>query len=162
NDRLRGGKGSTIQSVEIGGSLDHDSLFQAGALPKHVEIDHHRIDPAHDPRFITHTRGHQARLSLEAHLKHDTGASPSDGVTSDPTIAGTLEHSERIKSFKAGFDDPPPRDFVSIKGELGPDGQFVLDRADLARINADSCRATLADGTHTLHLIATDVKGHTV
>src|SRR5215467_3012092 len=107
-------------------------------------------------------RGHQAQLSLEAHLKHDTGASASDGVTSDPTIAGTLGHSARIKSFKAGLDDTPTRDFVSIKDELGPEGRFVLDRADLARINTDSCHAALADGTHTLHLIATDVKGHMV
>src|SRR5262249_7367710 len=106
-DDVHGGtvRAKSIDEITIQGDLDDDSVVQAGALPKYVEIDHERIDPAHDPRFITHTRGHHARLSLEAHLKHDTGASASDGVTSDPTIAGTLEHSQRIRSFKAGFDD---------------------------------------------------------
>ncbi|MGH7304936.1 MAG: Calx-beta domain-containing protein, partial [Candidatus Rokuibacteriota bacterium] len=162
NDRVLGGTTSAIHSVRIGDSLDHGSLFQAGALPKHVKVDHDRIDPAHDHRFLAGTRGHEARLSLEAHLKHDTGASASDAITSDPTISGTLVHSERIKSFKAGFDDLPARDFVSIKGELRADGQFVLDRSDLARISEAACHAPLADGTHTLHLIATDAKGHTI
>jgi hypothetical protein len=138
NDRLLGKHGNGIEKVDIGGSLSRDSLFQAGVLPRLVKIDHHPVNPSHDPRFTTHTLG-QSDLTLEAHLVHDTGISPTDGVTSDPTIAGTLDHSSRIRSFKAGFDDTSAGDYVSIRGELRHDGQFVLDRADLARIFEDSC-----------------------
>ncbi|HKQ66927.1 MAG TPA: Calx-beta domain-containing protein, partial [Methylomirabilota bacterium] len=161
NDKILGRAGNGIDKVEIGDSLSHDSLFQAGVLPHAVKVDHHRVDPSHDHRFITWTRG-EHHLSLEAELAHDTGASATDGVTSDPTIKGTLEHSSAIRSFKAGFDDTSLRDYVSIKGELGADGQFTLSRADLARINEELCGRPLDDGTHTLHLIATDAKGHTV
>ena len=161
NDKILGRAGNGIDKVEIGDSLSHDSLFQAGVLPHVVKVDHHRVDPSHDHRFITWTRG-EHHLTLEAELAHDTGASATDGVTSDPTIEGTLEHSSPIRSFRAGFDDTALRDYVSIKGELGADGQFTLSRADLARINEELCGQPLDDGTHTLHLIATDAKGHTV
>src|SRR5262245_1499569 len=59
-DDVHGGTVSekSIGEISIQGDLDDDRLVQAGALPKYVEIDHHRIEPAHDPRFITHTRGH--------------------------------------------------------------------------------------------------------
>src|SRR5215831_14231790 len=36
----------------------HDQIARDGNTWD-VEIEHHRIDSAHDPRFITHPRGHQ-------------------------------------------------------------------------------------------------------
>jgi hypothetical protein len=99
NDRILGRAGNGIDKVEIGDSLSHDSLFQAGVLPHVVKVDHHRVDPSHDHRFITWTRG-EHHLSLEAELAHDTGVSATDGHhvrSHDQGHLGALEPDQELQ-----------------------------------------------------------------
>ena len=97
--------------------------------------------------------------AIAAALSNDTapgGTTNHDGLTSDPSISGTVSDSSPITQFQAGFDSTPSSAFVSILSDLGADGRFTLDRAEIARINGGS---DLADGLHTLHLVAADQAG---
>lgn len=92
---------------------------------------------------------------LTAHLSHDTargGTTNTDGITSDPAITGTLKASRKIIRFRAGFDDTPMSQYVSLLGDRRADGSFALDRSRINQI----AHGTLTDGPHVLHLIAED------
>jgi hypothetical protein len=93
---------------------------------------------------------------IAAALANDTGASDADGNTADPAVAGTVTDASPIASFRAGLDDTAPGDFVDLLLALEPDGGFALDAAALDAIAGGA----LADGPHTLHLIATDDQGN--
>lgn len=94
---------------------------------------------------------------ITAHLANDTGSSATDGITSDPSIRGTVTDTGTVASFRAGFNDTPDAQFVDILSALQPDGSFVLNRARLEQVNG----GPLADGPHTLHLQAGDDAGNT-
>jgi hypothetical protein len=99
-----------------------------------------------------------AAPSLTAALKNDTGASASDGITSDDTITGKATAvTDALATLSAGFDGASASSFVNLTSSLNPDGTFTLTPAQLASIAG----GTLADGTHTLHLTATDQAGNT-
>jgi cyclophilin family peptidyl-prolyl cis-trans isomerase len=94
---------------------------------------------------------------LVAELLDDTagpGGNENDRVTSDPTIHGVVA-SASLTSFQAGFDAMPQSSFVSILGNVSAGGNFLLNPARLAEIAGQP----LADGPHTLHLVATDAQG---
>lgn len=93
---------------------------------------------------------------IAAHLTDDTGASASDGVTSDPSIAGSATDADGIVSFHGGFDATPPSQFVNLLSYRNVDGSFVFGPAPLTQING----APLGDGPHTLHLAASDLSGN--
>ena len=82
-----------------------------------------------------------------------------DGVTSDPTIVGTVtDEDDPVVSLRAGFDTTPLASFVEVldRADYQPEtGQFTLNRDDLDRIFG----GPLLDGPHTLHLIAQDDRG---
>ena len=97
---------------------------------------------------------------VSAALSDDTapgGTTNHDGITSDPSVSGTAIVAGKlagvIAKLEAGFDDTPSGAFVSILADLQSNGTFSLDRAEIARIDGGQA---LSDGTHTLHLIATD------
>ncbi|MGB7412759.1 MAG: hypothetical protein WA902_00985, partial [Thermosynechococcaceae cyanobacterium] len=94
---------------------------------------------------------------ITAALANDTGPSGtnSDGITSDPTITGQVTDESEIVSFRAGFDDTPPSEYVDILSALAADGSFVLDPTILEQING----GPLTDGAYTLNLIAIDALG---
>ena len=117
-------------------------------------------NPLADPRIFQFTVAAQSDVDppvIEAHLVNDTGRSPRDGITTDPTIGGTLTDASDIVSFRAGFDNAPVEDFLDLFADLNADGSFSLSPARLAQINGD----TLAQGYHTLHLYGADQYGNT-
>ncbi len=97
-------------------------------------------------------------LSLTAALANDTGASATDRVTSDPTIAGLLTEASgnrRISSFRGGLDQTASAGFGDLASSLQSDGSFTLSKSTMQVLAGGS----LADGPHTLHLVATDKLG---
>ena len=93
-------------------------------------------------------------LTLE--LANDSGTSDHDGITNDPRAIGTVSDASPIASLRAGFGDDPAG-FISILDRLQLDGSFTLDSAQLAAIYGTA----LPDGSHTLHLLASDTAGNT-
>jgi cyclophilin family peptidyl-prolyl cis-trans isomerase len=94
---------------------------------------------------------------LTAALADDTagpGGTASDGVTSDPTIVGSVGTGS-VTSLQAGFDATPAANFTSVLAELTSTGTFLLNTALLAQINGGA----LANGPHTLHLLTADAQG---
>jgi len=87
-------------------------------------------------------------------LADDTGASATDGVTSDPSIQGSVTSGNTLTSFVASIDGKSP---TSILGQVTSNGNFLLNQALVNQIAG----GTLADGSHTLELTATDSKGNT-
>ncbi|MGC1560076.1 MAG: Ig-like domain-containing protein, partial [Bradyrhizobium sp.] len=93
--------------------------------------------------------------NLSAGLAHDTGVSATDGITSDDTVVGKITDSQNLMvELRAGFDGASPANFSNIA--LNPDGSFTLTPAQLAAIAGGA----LADGAHTLHLVACDQAGN--
>ncbi len=96
---------------------------------------------------------------ITAQLVNDTapgGGTNTDGLTSDPTISGTVTDASRVTRFLAGFDSTPTSSFFDVFTDLRPDGSFTFDRARLEQIRG----ASLTDGPHTLHLQAADEFGN--
>jgi uncharacterized protein (TIGR03118 family) len=95
---------------------------------------------------------------ISAALADDTagpGGTASDGITSDPSVLGKITNTSAITSFSAGFDSTPTGNFTSILGNVASNGTFLLNRGVLGNVAG----GTLADGTHTLHLHATNALG---
>src|SRR5206468_9030540 len=98
--------------------------------------------------------------TLTAQLAHDTGASSSDGITSDPRVSGTLVDNaggSGIASFRGGLDATAAVDFARQRVTLGTDGSFVIGAALLNKLAGGK----LADGAPTLHPVAADNAGNT-
>ena len=87
-----------------------------------------------------------------ASLVQDTGTSNSDGITSNPTITGTVTDTSQISALRAGFDSTQTASFVNITTQLQADGSFTLNQTQLETIYG----GTLPQGAHTLHLQAVD------
>ena len=94
---------------------------------------------------------------VTAALANDTGREADDGLTFDPTVAGTVADASALTAFRAGLDATPVGSFTDVLGHLEADGSFALDAAALGTVNG----GPLADGAHTLHLFATDAEGNT-
>jgi cyclophilin family peptidyl-prolyl cis-trans isomerase len=95
---------------------------------------------------------------ISAALADDTagpGGTASDGITSDPSVLGKIANASAITSFSAGFDSTSSASFTSVLDNLKNDGTFSLNRALLGHVAG----GTLADGIHTLHLLATNGPG---
>jgi Dockerin type I domain len=93
--------------------------------------------------------------AIFAALVNDTGLSPSDNVTSDPTIAGTVVQKALINRFLASLEvvpgDPNAR-FVDVTADLASDGTFWFTSNRLAQIQG----APLVTMPYTLHLETRD------
>jgi cyclophilin family peptidyl-prolyl cis-trans isomerase len=101
-----------------------------------------------------------AGLAITAALADDTlgpGGTKGDGLTSDPSIEGSIVSAAPVVSFQAGFDSTPPASFANILSELLSGGVFFLNPAFLAMLAG----GTLADGAHVIHLRATNAQGQT-
>ena len=89
---------------------------------------------------------------VTASLADDTGVSALDNITSDDTVTGTITTVNPIASFQAQIDQSP---VVSVLGDLSGT-TFTLTPSIMATING----GPLADGKHTLTLLATDSNGN--
>ena len=128
-----------------------DNVFLKFANPERV-----RFTFATDVEAVVQQGDTQAPLIIAA-LVDDTGQDPADGLTFDPSIGGLVTDASAIAAFRAGLDDASSAEFADIRGQLEADGSFTLDQAALEMIND----GPLADGTHALHLEASDVAGNT-
>jgi hypothetical protein len=151
---LIGGAASDIDQFSVEGSLDAATSIVAGAFPHQVSVGDQRINPLADGHF--HTAPIDLRPTLSAQLTNDTGVSPTDGITSVDTIAGKVVAADGIGKLVAGFDGAASSAFADITKQINADGTFTLTPALLAQIAG----GTLADGAHTLHLVATDIFGN--
>ena len=92
---------------------------------------------------------------ITAALAHDTGSS-TDGLTADDTVSGNVTAGATGTTLKAGSDSTKATKFVDVSAALQPDGSFVLSPALLLQVAGGK----LADGKHTLHLLASDASGN--
>src|SRR5262249_54272955 len=100
-------------------------------------------------RIVSNISTGQERPVIAAALAHDTapdGQTNTDGITSDPAIAGKVTDASPITAFRAGFDTTPPASFLDVTSDLRPGGAFRFDPARMNQING----SPLVDGTHTL------------
>src|SRR5262249_5566294 len=99
---------------------------------------------------------------IHAALSNDTGSSKADTITSDPSLTGTIaDATDSITSLMAAYDSGS---FVDGSSRLSPGSvsfnqtsSVSFDQAETTAINRGT---SLADGPHTLHLLATDQAGN--
>ena len=151
-----------VGSLGSGGSfaLTRDKLeaiaggpLSDGAHVLHLQAtDSHGLESARvDLPFVLDTQA--PRISAE--LDHDTVASDSDSITSDPTIAGLVVDRSRVTRLAAAFDAASA--FVDIADLLQADGRFTIARARLEAMAGKS----LPTGQHVFQIAATDEHDHT-
>ncbi|WP_413168102.1 Ig-like domain-containing protein [Capilliphycus salinus ALCB114379] len=88
---------------------------------------------------------------ITAQLANDTGENNSDGITTDPTITGTVSDDNEIVAFRAGFDGT----LTNISSQLNADGSFTLNPTELEAVLGDF----FAEGSYSLQLEAEDELG---
>ncbi|HEY6565410.1 MAG TPA: putative Ig domain-containing protein, partial [Pirellulaceae bacterium] len=90
-------------------------------------------------------------------LVTDDGVSNTDKITSDPTISGKIEDADsNVTVFKAKLDNGAFQDFVaSIDAKTST---FTFDQTKLNSLAG----GTLAEGAHTLELLAADEFGNAI
>jgi YD repeat-containing protein len=94
---------------------------------------------------------------IQAGLARDTapnGQTNTDGLTSDPSIQGTVTDNGTVAQLSAWFDGQTPSQAQSI--QPSGNGQFQLSRAQLETIYG----RLLGDGQYTLNLNAIDAAGN--
>ena len=89
---------------------------------------------------------------LSAVLANNTTATP--GVTSDPSVTGTVTDPVGIAAFSVSLDGQPA---VGELAQLAANGGFQLSAVQVAALAG----GTLADGNHMLVFAATDTAGNT-
>ncbi len=150
------GSGVTLENQTV--SVDISQLFagtNATLIFRLVNSDQDtetsvRITSVRGPPGPGATRGLSTSTAL--------AGEPTDGVTADASIAGTVTDDGVVISLLAGFNDTPTAEFVEVldTANFDPDsGSFFLERTDLDFILG----GPLPDGSHTLHLIAKDDQG---
>ena len=89
---------------------------------------------------------------VDAALVNDSGADADDGVTNDPTVAGTVVDAGDVTAFRAGLNGAPTVDVLDrLSG-----GQFTLTPEDLEAIAG----GPVGDGPHVLSLQGDDEHGN--
>jgi PhoPQ-activated pathogenicity-related protein len=93
--------------------------------------------------------------ALSAELLHDTGPNGidnSDGITTNPTISGTLSAANGLAAFRVGLNAAPA---TTDALALLTGGNFTLTQSFLQGLNG----GPLADGPYVVHLLAVDHVG---
>jgi hypothetical protein len=93
-----------------------------------------------------------SNLTLAAQLQDDTGVSASDGITSDPAIAGTATDPLGITALSVSVDGGAAH---SVLADLQTSGSYQISAAALQALAG----GTLPDGHHTIVVTATDAVG---
>lgn len=112
-----------------------------------------------DVQIVQNNLGHQLPVlsPITASLPYDSGISASDGISNNITIDGSVLMSGAVTSLKVGLDAMPAASFASALGDLQPGGGFSFTRGQLEQFAG----GPLADGTHVLHLTATNSSNQT-
>jgi cyclophilin family peptidyl-prolyl cis-trans isomerase len=93
--------------------------------------------------------------AVVAELADDTGSSPTDGITSDPTIQGSVHTSGTLTSVVATVDGKSST--INVLPLLNSAGDFLLNPAQLQQ----AAGSRLANGAHTVTVTASDSAGRT-
>ena len=130
DDTIVGGTKSGITSFFVG-SADAQSYFAGGTFPATVKIGTASVKPKLDARFLVIGGLDAFGPTLTAHLSNDTGASATDGVTSNAGISGTASDFNGVMQVQAG---------------LGCDagGQLLERAAGRGAVCADRCASARA------------------
>ncbi|HEX7813202.1 MAG TPA: Ig-like domain-containing protein [Burkholderiales bacterium] len=155
NDVIVGGAASRIQQIFVGGKLLGTTSFIAGAFPTFVRIHGQTVRSANVPQFhvmLPDTIAPQVSITLA----NDSGASASDGVTRDPTLAASVTDAHSIVSLLFAIDDFSPERQVDIQSFRQADGSLVIDEV----LFASMLGGPLADGVHFVQLTARDATGN--
>jgi hypothetical protein len=138
-----------------------DGSFSFGAVtlaPGANEFDLTAVDAAGNSATRSYSfRRDSAAPSLAAALQNDTGISAADGLTRDATIAGSASDNLGLTALGAALDPGTTPVFSDVMSGVQADGSFMLTSAQLATLAG----GTLADGSHTLRLRASDAAGNT-
>ena len=103
------------------------------------------------------TSGDTTPPTLTAALQNDSGLLSNDGLTNDPTITGTAADNTGVTQLLAVLDPAGTNpSFTNLSAQLQANGNFTLSRAVMDSLAGGS----LADGSHTLRLIARDAAGN--
>ena len=108
-------------------------------------------------RFFRLRKQSQA-VTLTLRLATDTGISSSDRITSIASVTGTAVPRAAVVTLEAGFDGVPPSQYSDVTNALAASGDLTLSSSHLE----DVYGTALPDGTHTLHLLATDADANVV
>jgi cyclophilin family peptidyl-prolyl cis-trans isomerase len=135
-------------------------VFQTGQvvdiqLNAGVSADGYKFTELQLPTLLSGTG-----IAMVAGLAHDTagpGGTTSDGITADPSTVGQVVSSSPLASLEAGLDGAPASSFLNLLGNVASGGVFFLNPAMLALIAGGA----LTQGSHTLHLVATNSQGQT-
>src|SRR5262249_53719952 len=125
-------------------TLNPSVTDSAGNAPTEPRTFQFTVSTAQEPPVIT------------ARLANDTapgGRTNTDGITSDPTVTGTVTDTQQLARFLATVDSAGS---VDVRADRQGDGSFTFSRARLEQILG----GTLTDGSHTLHLEAADRAGN--
>ncbi|MEO8859558.1 MAG: Ig-like domain-containing protein, partial [Burkholderiaceae bacterium] len=156
NDRQLGTATQRLQELIVGGHLLGSTSIVAPAFPATVKVGGATLAPAALTALSNSPKDVVAPV-LSAALAHDTGASASDGVTNDPSIAGQVVDAGQVAKLWAALD---PLDanapLTDVSGALLGGGALALGRAALDLLAG----GVLADGAHTLRLVAEDAAGN--
>ena len=93
-----------------------------------------------------------AALEVTAGLANDTGVSESDGITSDPTIAGTISDVLNLDLLEVAIAGPVSGSF----SVTAPGTDFSLSREEIEAQLGES----LIDGEYRVEVAATDIFGN--
>jgi hypothetical protein len=153
DDIVRGTAANRVQELFIGGALSSDSNIIAPAFPATVTIAGQIVAPSAVPQLSTGAAT-GATPTLQAHLAHDSGASGSDLLSNDPTIAGaTTDAAMLFAAIDPSSSGAAPT--LNVSASLQPDGSFTLSAAQIDALAGGK----LADGVHLIRLQAIGAGG---
>ncbi|CAN7346405.1 Ig-like domain-containing protein [Pseudoduganella sp. LjRoot289] len=156
DDAQLGTATNKLQELYIGGALDAASRLVAPAFPATVNVNGAVVAPASLPQLSSVPRDTAAPL-LTAALSVDTGASTSDGITSNPAVSGTAIDLKGTTALFAVLDPAGAAlPSVDLSASLQANGAFTVSAAQLAVLAGGA----LAQGAHTLRLQARDAAGN--
>jgi hypothetical protein len=155
NDVIIGGASSQIQQLIIGGAINSPSRIEAGLFPSSVTVGGKTISPTTLAQLGI-AGVDTVAPNLAAGLLNDAGVSATDHLTNDDTVAGSVSDTGGLSSLRGGLDGIPVANYANLLSLVQPDGSFVASAALLQSLAGGS----IAEGAHTLHLVATDSTGN--
>ncbi|MEL7039577.1 MAG: S8 family serine peptidase [Cyanobacteria bacterium J06592_8] len=90
--------------------------------------------------------------TITAQLANDTGDNNSDGITTDPTITGSVSDASEIVALRAGSEG----NLIDISSQLEADGRFEFEQLQLEAFLGESL---VENTSYTLQLQAEDEFG---
>ncbi|MEL7038787.1 MAG: FG-GAP-like repeat-containing protein, partial [Cyanobacteria bacterium J06592_8] len=90
--------------------------------------------------------------TISAQLANDTGDDNSDGITTDPTITGTVSDANEIVALRAGSEG----NLINISSQLAADGSFEVEQL---QIEASLGESLVENTSYSLQLETEDRSG---